>query len=336
MVPEFSIGRRLIAFAPLAAAALVASPGHAQEIGAAPPQHIEEVVVTAPEPRFVAPTTRDRIGRIWTPVLINGQGPYRLVLDTGASRSAVTQKVVDEVALPVNTSAVKLRGVTGVAVVSAVKADTLQYGELLVENATMPIVADAFGGADGVLGGEGMKDKRIQIEFLKDRISIVRSSGAPAPPGFSVVPFKYALNRGMRVNVMVGPVRTTAVIDTGAQSTVGNLALRDALVRRRGKSDVYDDAIIGVTEDIQQATHVRIPSIVAGQMIVRNADILFSDLQIFDHWLLNSRPSLIIGMDVLGVLDTLIIDYKRSELQVKVGRGRNQADAPAGRAGADP
>jgi len=312
-------------------ACLLAHPVHAaQEIGAAPPQRIEEVVVTAPEPRFVAPTTRDRIGRIWTPVLINGKGPYRLVLDTGASRSAVIQKVVDEVALPVRTSAVKLRGVTGAAVVSAVKADTLQYGELLVENATMPIVADAFGGADGVLGGEGMKDKRIQIEFLKDRISIARSSSAPAPPGFSIVPFKYALNRGMRVSVMVGPVRTTAVIDTGAQSTVGNLALREALVRRRGERDVYDDAIIGVTEDIQQATRVRIPSIVAGQMIVRNADILFSDLQIFDHWLLNSRPALIIGMDVLGVLDTLIIDYKRSELQVKVGRGRNQSDAATG------
>jgi predicted aspartyl protease len=306
------------------------SPLRSQAIGAAPPQRIEEVVVTAPEPRFVAPTTRDRIGRIWTPVLINGKGPYRLVLDTGASRSAVIQRVVDEVALPVKADAVKLRGVTGSAVVSAVKAATLEFGELLVENAPMPIVADAFGGADGVLGGEGMKDKRILIEFLKDRITIARSTGAPAPPGFSVVPFKYALNRGMRVSVMVGSVRTTALIDTGAQATVGNLALREALARRRGERDVYDDAIIGVTEDIQKASRVRIPSIVAGQMIVKNADIMFSDLQIFDHWLLNSRPALIIGMDVLGVLDTLIIDYRRSELQLRIGRARSHTGATTG------
>jgi predicted aspartyl protease len=323
------IDRHLLALAPLAATLLILlpTPVRSQAIGTAPPPRIEEVVVTAPEPRFVAPTTRDRIGRIWTPVLINGKGPYRLVLDTGASRSAVTQRVVDEVALPVKANAVKLRGVTGSAVVSAVKADTLAFGELLVENATMPIVADAFGGADGVLGGEGMKDKRILIEFLKDRISIARSSGAPAPPGFSVVPFTYALHRGMRVSVMVGSVRTTALIDTGAQSTVGNLALREALARRRGERDSYDDAIIGVTEDIQQATRVRIPNIVAGQMIVKNAEIMFSDLQIFDHWQLNSRPALIIGMDVLGVLDTLVIDYRRSELQLGIGRARNHTGA---------
>ena len=38
---------------------------------AAPP--VAEVVVTAPEPRYVAPTLRDRIGRIWAPVFIDGQ-----------------------------------------------------------------------------------------------------------------------------------------------------------------------------------------------------------------------------------------------------------------------
>lgn len=280
----------------------------------------EEVLVTAPEPRYVAPTTRDRIGRIWAPVLINGQGPYRLVLDTGASRSAVTQPVVNELGLPVRADAVRLRGVTGSSIVPAVRADTLEFGELVVEDATMPIVADAFGGAQGVLGGEGLADKRIVIEFRKDRISIARSRRQQAPPGYSVVPFSYGQSRGMRVKVMVGSVETIAMIDTGAQVTVGNLALREALRRRRGERDRFEDAIIGVTEDIQQAARVRIPSIVAGELIVRNADIMFSDLHIFDHWELNSRPAMLIGMDVLGVLDTLVIDYRRRELQIRPAR----------------
>jgi hypothetical protein len=301
-------------------AAMALAPGPAWPQAASAPPPLEEVLVTAPEPRFVAPTTRDRIGRIWAPVLINGKGPYRLVLDTGASRSAVIQRVVDDAGLVVKPNAVRLRGVTGSAIVSAVHADTLEFGELLVENTTMPIVADAFGGADGVLGGEGMNDKRIHIEFLKDRITILRSQRASAPAGFSVVPFKYALNRGMRVDVMVGPIRAVALIDSGAQTTVGNLALRQALARRRGDRDAYDDAIIGVTEDIQQATQVRVPSIVAGQLIVNNAPIMFSDLHIFEYWQINSRPALIIGMDVLGALDTLIIDYRRKELQIKVRR----------------
>src|SRR6185436_12725945 len=41
---------------------------------------IDEVIVEAAQPRYVAPTLRDSIGRIWAPVFINGKGPFRLVL----------------------------------------------------------------------------------------------------------------------------------------------------------------------------------------------------------------------------------------------------------------
>jgi predicted aspartyl protease len=282
-----------------------------------PAAPVEEVVVSAPEPRYVAPTTRDRIGRIWAPVLINGQGPYRLVLDTGASRSAITARVAERLGVPITPDAVQLRGVTGTSIVAAVKVDRLEFGDLLVEGTRLPIVADAFGGAEGVLGGEGLGDKRIAIEFHKDRISIARSRRQPPRVGYSVVPFKLGRERGMRVEALVGRVKTVAVIDTGAQVTVGNLALRRALARNRGHEDQFEDAIIGVTEDIQKATKVRIPGIVAGELIVRNAEIMFSDLHIFDHWKLSSEPALMIGMDVLGSLDTLVIDYRRNELQIK-------------------
>ena len=282
-----------------------------------PPAAIEEVVVESPEPRYVAPTTRDRIGRIWAPVLINGQGPYRLVLDTGASRSALVQRVVDDLGVPVERDAVRLRGVTGTAIASAVRLERMEFGELEVRNTRVPIVADAFGGADGVLGGDGFENKRITIEFRKDRISVMRSHRTPAPPGHAVVQFKYTPERGMRVPVQVGAVKAIGLIDTGAQVTVGNLALREALARRRGKRDQYDDVVIGITEDIQTATMVKIPSITAGQMIVRNAPVRFTDLHIFDHWKLTSQPALLIGMDVLGTLDTLVIDYARSELQLR-------------------
>src|SRR5277367_6539915 len=72
----------------IAARAQVATPPGASD---EPP----EIVVEAPEPRFVAPTRRDKIGRIWAPVMINGRGPFRLVLDTGASRSAVNAQVAE-------------------------------------------------------------------------------------------------------------------------------------------------------------------------------------------------------------------------------------------------
>jgi predicted aspartyl protease len=171
-----------------------------------------------------------------------------------------------------------------------------------------------------VLGGEGLEDKRIVIEFRKDRISIMRSRRAPAPNGYSVVPFKYDPRRGMRVSVMVGNVKAVAMVDTGAQRTIGNLALHQALARRAGKADAFDVEVIGVTEDVQMAAPVRIPRFVAGDMVVRNAEIVFSDVYIFEHWQVRDEPAMLIGMDLLGLLDTLIIDYRRSELQLKTMR----------------
>jgi hypothetical protein len=41
-------------------------------------------------------------------------------------------------------------------------------------------------------------------------------------------------------------------------------------------------------------------------------------MQIFDYWKLNNEPTLLIGMDALGLLDTLIIDYRRHELQIRM------------------
>jgi len=180
---------------------------------------LPDVTVSAPEPRYVAPTTRDRIGRIWAPVLIDGKGPFRLVLDTGASNSAILPRVAEELGTPIHVDSIKLRGVTGTMVASSIRVKTLEVGELLLEGTTMPIVSDVFGGADGVLGTEGLTDKRIVIEFRRDRITIVRSHREPAPPGYLILPFKFVKNRGLRIKMSIGGVPAVAVIDTGAQAT---------------------------------------------------------------------------------------------------------------------
>jgi hypothetical protein len=124
----------------------------------------------------------------------------------------------------------------------------------------------------------------------------------------------------MRVEVMIGNVRAIGLVDTGAQVTIGNLALREALAKRRRVGEEMQDAIIGVTQDVQQATTLHVPSITAGDLIVRNPQIKFTDLYIFDHWKLNSRPAVLLGMDILGLVDTLVIDYRLSELQIRTRR----------------
>ena len=121
------------------------------------------------------------------------------------------------------------------------------------------------------------------------------------------------------IDVNVGPIRARAVIDTGSQVTSGNLALRDALLERRRLEERAEE-IIGVTGDSQEGPSSRVPPIVLGDVLIRNAHIMFVDLHIFKHWKLTDEPAILIGMDVLGVLDTLILDYRRREMQISLVR----------------
>jgi hypothetical protein len=275
-----------------------------------------EVLVEANEPKYVAPTLRDRIGRIWAPVIINGKGPFRLVLDTGASHSAIISRVADSLGISAQTDPILLRGVTGAAVVPAVHVDRMEVGDLLIEPSTLPIVADAFGGAEGVLGREGLPDKRIFADFRHDRLVISRSHRERAGLGFSIIPLKLAHGGLLTAEVRVGSVRTQAIIDTGGQQTVGNLALREALMKRP-PADAISEDIIGVTLDVQRSDAITAPPIELGTLKLHHVRVAFGDMYLFDHLKLTRQPTLMIGMDVLGSFDVLIIDYKMHEMQVR-------------------
>jgi predicted aspartyl protease len=285
------------------------------------PEELSEILVQADEPRFVAPTRRDRIGRIWAPVFINHKGPYRLVLDTGASHSAVMASVALSLGiLPDPNTHVMLRGVTGSASVPVIRVDSLQIGDLLIEPIMLPIVTDALGGAEGILGTEGLVDKRIFIDFRNDRIRINTSRGERAAFGFFTVPVKFLRGKLLVVDATVGDIHAKAIIDTGGQSTIANRALLTALNRARKRLKSTRDEIVGATLDVQIGDTSDTPPIQFGAMQIRGARVTFGDMHIFEHWGLTNEPAMLIGMDALGLVDTLIIDYRRRELQIKPRR----------------
>ena len=192
------------------------SPG--ADPAAADTQPLEEILIQAPEPRYVAPTRRDSIGRIWAPVYINDQGPFRLALDTGANRSGVVASVVADLHMePDASSRLMLQGVTGARPVSSIRAESLLVGDVLMKPSTLPILPDALGGAEGVLGSEVLTDRRVFIDFRRDLIIIARSHSQRAPSGYETIPFQFERGRLLVVDALVGTVRAKAIIDTGAQ-----------------------------------------------------------------------------------------------------------------------
>ncbi len=304
---------------PATAPATSTDTGAAAKPAAPASEALSEILVQAPEPRYVAPTRRDRIGRIWAPVFINDKGPFRLVLDTGASNSAVNARVAERLGLPLNDEhSIMLRGVTGSRVVPTIPINSLIVGDLELQGRRLPIVTDALGGAEGVLGTEGLLDKRVYIDFARDRITIFKSHGEPPPGGFTSVPFKIVGGLLMIVDARIGRVKAKAIIDTGGQATLGNVALREALLHRYRETKVLPDTITGATLDVQKGDRIPTPPIELGNLTLRDVQVTIGDMYIFQHWHMTNEPTILVGMDLLGLVDTMIIDYKTKLLQIRL------------------
>jgi len=240
-------------------------------------------------------------------------------LDTGANSSAVIYSVAQSLGTPLDESKnVRLHGVTGTAVVPVIMADSMEVGDLYIDGAMLPVVADVFGGAQGILGTKGLQDKRIFIDFGNDLIKITRSRNQEPPAGFTRLPITVTRGQLLMFDIRIGGVRTKAILDTGAQLTLGNSALREALLRRAREG--VEQNIVGVTLDVQQGEAILVPPIALGGVEIRNMQITFGDMFIFSQWNMTDTPALLIGMDVIGSLDKLVIDYKQRELHILARR----------------
>ncbi|MFL6578007.1 MAG: retroviral-like aspartic protease family protein [Povalibacter sp.] len=298
-----------------------ASPGRGNPIEPTPapaPQKLASL--EQPDHLFAAPTRADRIGRIMAPVTINGRGPFRLIVDTGANQSVLTSSLVQALGIeltPDNT--VRLTGVTGSQIVPMIKLDSLQTGDLEQRDLKVAVMRTVSGGAEGILGMQGFAGKRITVDFVNDRIQIAASRGQRAGFRYASIPVEVRFNRLLLATGRVGGVKVQAVIDTGAERTLGNSALRRELVRLKKLPEPPSIAgVIGLTEVEQRGEAIWTRKIQLGDISLTDVNVIYGDMHVFKVWELENQPAILIGMDVLGLLHTLVVDYRLKELQVRV------------------
>jgi len=269
------------------------------------------VIDTGPE--FATPTTLDRIGRILAPVMINGRGPFKLMVDTGANRSLITTTVAEALGIDyLSAPLVTMNGVTGSAVVPAVAIERLEAGELVFERLQVPVVAPHLvGGADGILGIAGLREQRLVVDFDKDRVAISRSKLWETD--LLRIDAHRVAGGLLAAKARVGRIKVIAIVDTGGQITLGNRALQDAL-----RADARTQTeVLGTTETVIMGDTARVPDLRFGEVSIRRVRVTFGDFHIFDIWNLNDEPALIIGMDVLGALGAFMIDFRLVEIHVR-------------------
>jgi len=221
-----------------------------------------------------------------------------------------------------------VHGITGSAVMPLVVVKELRAGALLYKDRGVAILPNAvFAGVDGILGIDCLQHARIDIDFAGDRVTIGRSVKSAARDRY-VVRAKVRHRGLLLVPARVGKVRVQAIIDTGAERSLGNVALRKSLALSERKGFDGDATnVVGATAQVAEGYSFVAPTIdFGGGAYVGNLTVTFGDFHVFKIWSLLDEPALVVGMDVLGTLPELTIDYPRREIQLKILRvGLSQA-----------
>jgi Aspartyl protease len=282
---------------------------------------------------FALPTTRDHIGRVVVSATVNGKGPFRFIVDTGATHSTITPNLVRVLGLkPAEVPAIVLNGITGTAEVSAVTLDKLQTGDLTLDGLVVPVVwAPVMAGADGIFGAAGLTEKTLSVDFERNRVEISRGVGATVRAEALKIHATRLTHGLMTLAMQVGRVRALAVIDTGSERTLGNLALRDALnQRRRPGATALVTTVYGATAQVEPGEIWKAPTIVIDSLRINDVQVVYGDFHIFKVWDMQDKPALIIGMDVLGTVASLGIDFKNQDIYFTNSRVSTQTLAPTG------
>ncbi len=256
---------------------------------------------------------------------LNGRRKCVFVVDTGAGRTALASDVAEAIAAP-SAGDILVHGLTSPEVARSVRVARLDLGPIRFDDLVTPVFSRELLGADGLLGLDALSRfrlsfdlKRNQVEMSPSAPDVVQVSRTHATPSrlTRTVP-RYArsgrFGQLIVTDATVGGVPVEAFVDSGAQYSIGNMALARAIgidLSPSGARSVQVYGVIGQSVDayIGSAPRLRL----ANQALGRTS-LLFADLHAFRVLDLIERPALLIGGDVIQRFDRVVLDYGRSEI----------------------
>ena len=277
---------------------------------------------------FRADQTTDRVHRSTVPVFINDRGPFRFAVDTAASASVVADDLVEAVGIE-PAGQLDMHTVIGLERVPAVRARTLASGSLSVEDARMAVGSrPGLIGLDGLLGLDLLANQRLVMRFRGQGRSSINRSRPDHDQFLGVVRprvrFQPPQGGGaelMVVNALVRGQQVQAIVDTGAQVTLINPALAAAAEARpfQSRSASTGDMLVqSPTGRAALAQAMIVSSVHFDELVLDRLAVLMGDFHIFRLLGLADTPAMLMGVDVLGAFERVVIELKRGEIIMDV------------------
>ncbi len=293
---------------PTLMALLLAAPlliGSAQPVGAPTAPAAPAVPPAAADP------TPDMVVDPATGALIPFIQPFDL--DAGAERTVIARELAARLKLAPGEQ-LRLATIGGSATVPSFRVAALQMTDLEMTGLVAPAFYGRHIGAAGLIGVDMLEDRRVLIDFRKQHMEILATRKRAAPiirdDDAIVVTARNAAGRLILSDARLDGKRIDLIVDTGAQTSVGNLALqRLVAARRANRVPFVETTLSAVTGEAVPATRTAIKRITVKGLDINDLPVSFADSQAFRALGLDDRPALLLGMDSMSLFDRIEIDF---------------------------
>jgi len=190
----------------------------------------------------------------------------------------------------------------------------------MIGDLEVPALREEDLGGDGMIGIDALVRQRLMMDF-ENRLVKVEDARRPAPHFTDEIVITAKLRHGQLIltQVRAGGLSLDAVVDTGSEITVGNLALRDRLLSRNLNRNwtVSTTGVTGKTVDLQlgQLRELRV-----GSITLRNIPIAFADVPPFKVFGLHDEPALLLGTDILETFRRISLDFQARKVRFQLRR----------------
>lgn len=272
---------------------------------------------------------QERNRRMTVPVMVDGSGPFAFMIDTGSQATAITHEIRASLGLIPSGNAV-LVGMASRRMVDLVDVTRLDFGSNSYADFAAPVLEREHVGADGIIGLDALQDFRVLIDFRKQTITIDDAEARQPGGKFEIiVRARQKLGQLLITDALVEGVRATVIIDTGAQASLANTALRDRIRAKRAQEVITTD--VNGVDLIGELAFVRTLTIEG--LSLTNVPLTFADTPAFAALGLQDKPVLSLGMQHLALFDRVAIDFTRQRIAFDLPQDIARALRDAKRAG---
>jgi predicted aspartyl protease len=233
-------------------------------------------------------------------------GALRMILDTGATRTALSIGGAERLAVAASRDRVALlRGVSGTLAAPVFRVPRLALGGRQVAARDAPGLSVAE--ADGVIGADVLRTGAPEFDFRRDMV-VLHAAAPAASVGWAAAPVEVMANGLVRLTLTVNGAPVRALLDTGAARSVANPALAARLSCGAPSSSLAGSEGGRIAARACLPAELAIAGHVAQVALTAAPAPLFADL----GW--DEAPGLILGMDALEG-GRFVLDYAAGALR---------------------